>query len=157
MGTTLTAAYLDGDHVAIAHVGDSRAYLLRDGELTRLTEDHSLVEELLRGGKLTEEEALEHPQRSIITRALGPEPIVEVDTWSYPLRPGDVVLLCSDGLTSMIPEQQVQAALVESPSLQAAADRLIDEANECRRPRQHHGRPVPGRGRRCRTFRSANR
>jgi serine/threonine protein phosphatase PrpC len=129
MGTTLTAAYLDGDHVAIAHVGDSRAYLLRDGELTRLTEDHSLVEELLRGGKLTEQEALEHPQRSIITRALGPEPIVEVDTWSYPLRPGDVVLLCSDGLTSMIPEQQVQAALVESPSLQAGADRLIDEAN----------------------------
>jgi len=130
MGTTLTAAYIDGDHVAIAHVGDSRAYLLRDGELTRLTEDHSLVEELLRGGKLTEQEALEHPQRSIITRALGPEPIVEVDTWSYPLRPGDVVMLCSDGLTSMIPEQQVQAALVEATSLQAAADRLIDEANE---------------------------
>jgi protein phosphatase len=130
MGTTLTAAYLDRDHVAIAHVGDRRAYLLRDGELTRLTEDHSLVEELLRGGKLTEQEALEHPQRSIITRALGPEPIVEVDTWSYPLRPGDVVLLCSDGLTSMIPEQQVQAALVDTPSLQAAADRLIDEANE---------------------------
>jgi PPM family protein phosphatase len=129
MGTTLTAAYLDGDHVAIAHVGDSRAYLLRDGELTRLTEDHSLVEELLRGGKLTEEEALEHPQRSIITRALGPEPIVEVDTWSYPLRPGDIVLLCSDGLTSMIPERQVRAALVETPTLQGAADRLIDEAN----------------------------
>ena len=130
MGTTVTAAYVDGDHVAIAHVGDSRAYLLRGGELTRLTEDHSLVEELLRGGKLTEEEALEHPQRSIITRALGPEPIVEVDTWSYPLRPGDVLLLCSDGLTSMIPEQQVRAAMVESPTLRAAADRLIDEANE---------------------------
>ena len=129
MGTTLTAAYIDDDHVAIAHVGDSRAYMLRDGELTRLTEDHSLVEELLRGGKLTEQEALDHPQRPIITRALGPEPIVEVDTWSYPLRPGDVVLLCSDGLTSMIPEHQVQAALVETPDLQAAADRLIDEAN----------------------------
>jgi protein phosphatase len=129
MGTTLTAAYLDGDHVAIAHVGDSRAYLLRDAELTRLTEDHSLVEELLRGGKLTEQEALDHPQRSIITRALGPEPIVEVDTWSYPLRPSDVVLLCSDGLTSMIPEQQIQAALVDTRNLQAAADRLIDEAN----------------------------
>jgi len=129
MGTTLTAAYLDGDHVAIAHVGDSRAYLLRDGELSRLTEDHSLVEELLRGGKLTEQEALDHPQRSIITRALGPEPIVEVDTWSYPLRPGDVVLLCSDGLTSMIPEQQVQAALIDTANLRKAADRLIDEAN----------------------------
>ena len=74
MGTTLTAAYLEDDHVAIAHVGDSRAYLMRDGELTRLTEDHSLVEELAQKGRLTEEEALEHPQRSIITRALGPSP-----------------------------------------------------------------------------------
>src|ERR1700742_5240477 len=99
MGTTITAAFLTDDGVTLAHVGDSRAYLLRDGNLTRLTEDHSLVEELVRGGKLTEEEALEHPQRSIITRALGPEPIVDVDTWTYPLRSGDVILLCSDGLT----------------------------------------------------------
>jgi len=130
MGTTVTAAYLDEDSVALAHVGDSRAYLLRDGELARLTEDHSLVEELLRGGKLTEEEALEHPQRSVITRALGIEPIVEIDTWTYPLRPGDVVLLCSDGLTSMISEQQVQEVLVQAPDLDTAADRLIDAANE---------------------------
>jgi PPM family protein phosphatase len=130
MGTTVTAAYLDEDSVALAHVGDSRAYLLRDGELSRLTEDHSLVEELLRGGKLTEEEALEHPQRSVITRALGIEPIVEIDTWTYPLRPGDVVLLCSDGLTSMISEQQVQEVLAEAPDLDTAADRLIDAANE---------------------------
>jgi protein phosphatase len=129
MGTTLTAAYLDEDRVAIAHVGDSRAYLLRDGELTRLTEDHSLVEELRRKGKLTEEEALEHPQRSVITRALGIEPTVEVDTWSYPVRAGDVVLLCSDGLTSMIAEGEVKRALIESPNVATAADRLIDEAN----------------------------
>jgi PPM family protein phosphatase len=130
MGTTLTAAYLDGDHVAIAHVGDSRAYLLRDGELTRLTEDHSLVEELRRKGKLTEEEALEHPQRSIITRALGPEPAVEVDTWSYGVRDGDVVLLCSDGLTSMIAERQVQEVMNAAGSLAQMADRLIAGANE---------------------------
>jgi protein phosphatase len=130
MGTTVTAAYLDEDSVALAHVGDSRAYLLRDGELSRLTEDHSLVEELLRGGKLTEEEALEHPQRSVITRALGIEPIVEIDTWTYPLRPGDVVLLCSDGLTSMLSEQQVQQVLVETQDLGEAGDRLIAEANE---------------------------
>jgi len=130
MGTTVTAAYLDEDAVVLAHVGDSRGYLLRDGELSRLTEDHSLVEELLRGGKLTEEEALEHPQRSVITRALGIEPIVEIDTWTYPLRPGDVVLLCSDGLTSMISEQQVQEVLVSAPDLGTAADRLIDAANE---------------------------
>jgi protein phosphatase len=129
MGTTVTAAYLDDDAVVLAHVGDSRGYLLRDGELSRLTEDHSLVEELLRGGKLTEEEALEHPQRSVITRALGIEPIVEIDTWTYPLRPGDVVLLCSDGLTSMLSEQQVQQLLVESPDLAQAGQRLIDEAN----------------------------
>ncbi len=130
MGTTVTAAYLDEDSVVLAHVGDSRAYLLRDGELSRLTEDHSLVEELLRGGKLTQEEALEHPQRSVITRALGIEPIVEIDTWTYPLRPGDVVLLCSDGLTSMLSEAQVQELLVEGPDLDAAADRLIDAANQ---------------------------
>ncbi len=130
MGTTVTAAYLDEDAVVLAHVGDSRGYLLRDGELTRLTEDHSLVEELVRGGKLTEEEALDHPQRSVITRALGIEPIVEIDTWTYPLRPGDVVLLCSDGLTSMLSEPQVQQILVESASLGEAGDRLIAEAND---------------------------
>ena len=129
MGTTVTAAYLDADAVVLAHVGDSRAYLLRDGELSRLTEDHSLVEELLRGGKLTEEEALEHPQRSVITRALGIEPIVEIDTWTYPLRPGDVVLLCSDGLTSMISERQVQELLAEAEDLGSAGDRLIEAAN----------------------------
>jgi serine/threonine protein phosphatase PrpC len=129
MGTTITAAFLNEDAVTLAHVGDSRAYLLRDDILTRLTDDHSLVEELVRGGKLTEEEALDHPQRSIITRALGPEPIVEVDTLTYPLRPGDVILLCSDGLTSMIPERQVELALVQSGSLGEGAKRLIDEAN----------------------------
>jgi PPM family protein phosphatase len=130
MGTTLTAAYVDDAHVAIAHVGDSRAYLFRDGTLQRLTQDHSLVDELVRRGKLTEEQAAEHPQRSIITRALGPEPDVEVDTWTYPARPGDVILLCSDGLTSMISEERVRAVLQAHDSLDAAADALIDEANE---------------------------
>jgi PPM family protein phosphatase len=130
MGTTLTAAYVDDAHVAIAHVGDSRAYLFRDGTLQRLTQDHSLVDELVRRGKLTEEQAAEHPQRSIITRALGPEPDVEVDTWTYPARAGDVVLLCSDGLTSMISEERVRAILESHDNLDAAADALIAEANE---------------------------
>jgi PPM family protein phosphatase len=130
MGTTLTAAYVDDAHVAIAHVGDSRAYLFRDGTLQRLTQDHSLVDELVRRGKLTEEQAAEHPQRSIITRALGPEPDVEVDTWTYPARAGDVVLLCSDGLTSMISEERVREILVANENLDAAADALINEANE---------------------------
>jgi PPM family protein phosphatase len=129
MGTTLTAAYLDDSHLAIAHVGDSRAYLFRDGELQRLTQDHSLVGELVRKGKLTEEQAEEHPQRSIITRALGPEPSVEVDTWTYPVRDRDVLLLCSDGLTSMITEDKIAEVLESSSSLNDAAARLISEAN----------------------------
>jgi PPM family protein phosphatase len=130
MGTTLTAVYLDESNLAVAHVGDSRAYIFRDGELQRLTHDHSLVEELIRRGKLTPEQAAAHPQRSIITRALGIEPEVEVDTWTYPMRAGDVVLLCSDGLTSMISEQQIAAVLAEQPDLARAGDRLIAEANE---------------------------
>jgi PPM family protein phosphatase len=129
MGTTLTAAYLDDSHLAIAHVGDSRAYLYRDGELQRLTQDHSLVGELVRKGKLTEEQAEEHPQRSIITRALGPEASVEVDTWTYPVKDGDILLLCSDGLTSMVPEEKIAEVLESSSSLRDAATRLIREAN----------------------------
>jgi PPM family protein phosphatase len=129
MGTTLTAAYLDDSDLAIAHVGDSRAYLFRDGILQRLTQDHSLVGELVRRGKLTEEQAEEHPQRSIITRALGPEPSVEVDTWTYPVRDGDVLLLCSDGLTSMISEKKIREVLLSSNRLRQAAERLIAEAN----------------------------
>jgi serine/threonine protein phosphatase PrpC len=130
MGTTLTAAYLDDAELAIAHVGDSRAYLFRNGELTRLTQDHSLVDELVRHGKLTEEQAAEHPQRSIITRALGPEPDVQVDTFTYPVRAGDLLLLCSDGLTSMISEESVTQVLGSADSLADAARLLITEANE---------------------------
>ena len=129
MGTTLTAAYLGENDLAIAHVGDSRAYLFRGGELSRLTQDHSLMAELIRRGKLTEEEAADHPQRSIITRALGPEPEVDVDTWTYPVRAGDVILLCSDGLTSMVSEAQVAEILRTHPELDRAAQALIDEAN----------------------------
>jgi serine/threonine protein phosphatase PrpC len=130
MGTTLTAVYLEEAELVIAHVGDSRAYVMRDGELTRLTHDHSLVEELMRRGKLTPEQAAEHPQRSIITRALGIEPEVEVDTWTYPARAGDIVLLCSDGLTSMIDEPLIAEVLSSEPELEAAGERLIREANE---------------------------
>ncbi|MFZ0088504.1 MAG: Stp1/IreP family PP2C-type Ser/Thr phosphatase [Solirubrobacteraceae bacterium] len=130
MGTTLTAVYVDEDDLAVAHVGDSRAYIFRDGMLTRLTQDHSLVEELVRQGKLTEAQAAEHPQRSIITRALGIEVDVEVDTWTYPARAGDVVLLCSDGLTSMIDEDQVADTLATATSLDQAGERLIAAAND---------------------------
>jgi PPM family protein phosphatase len=130
MGTTLTAVYVGADDVAIAHVGDSRAYCLRDGRLQRLTDDHSLVDELMRQGRLTPEEALEHPQRSVITRALGPEGTVEVDTRSVQARPGDVYLLCSDGLTTMIGEEQIEAVLLANPLLRDAGEALITAANE---------------------------
>src|SRR3954466_10563836 len=129
MGTTLTAIYVGEDEAAIAHVGDSRAYLLRNGELARLTEDHSLVAELPRPGKLTAEEASDHPQKSIITRALGPEPFVDVDRQTLALRDGDVILICSDGLTSMISEDDVARVLAAGGSLPEIGERLIDEAN----------------------------
>jgi protein phosphatase len=130
MGTTLTAAYVGEDDVAIAHVGDSRAYRWREGTLERLTDDHSLVEELVRQGKLTAEEADDHPQRSIITRALGPEPEVVVDTRTAPARDGDVFLLCSDGLTSMIGEAQIAALLEAGGPLADVGRALIRAAND---------------------------
>lgn len=130
MGTTLTAVYVGEREVAIAHVGDSRAYRLRDGELERLTDDHSLVDELLRQGRLTPEEALEHPQRSVITRALGPEGFVEVDTRSYAARDGDIYLLCSDGLTTMVGEPRLAELLRTHDALRDAGEALIAAANE---------------------------
>ncbi len=130
MGTTLTAVYVGEQEVAIAHVGDSRAYCLRDGGLVRLTDDHSLVDELVRQGRLTPEEAVEHPQRSVITRALGPEVTVEIDTRSFHARPGDVYLLCSDGLTTMVGEEQLAAVLLAHPRLSDAGEALIAAANE---------------------------
>jgi serine/threonine protein phosphatase PrpC len=130
MGTTLTAALISDDEISFAHVGDSRAYVFRDGDLRRLTSDHSLVEELRRQGRLTEEQASEHPQRSIITRALGPEPDVDVDTMTYPARPGDVYLLCSDGLTTMLSDEQIAAELSRTPDLQRAVRNLVRAAND---------------------------
>ena len=131
MGTTVTAAYLAGDVVVVAHVGDSRCYLLRDGDLIRLTRDHSLVDELIRRGKLTEEQAESHPQRSVITRALGPEPNVEVDVEAFPARAGDVFLLCSDGLTSMVHEPKLKPLLTDQDrSLEQTGRALIAAANE---------------------------
>jgi protein phosphatase len=129
MGTTLTAAYVGSHEVSIAHVGDSRAYRFHDGKLERLTHDHSLVEELIRQGQLTAEEAEEHPQRSIITRALGPEPDVTVDTVTRDGLDGDIYLLCSDGLTSMVPEARVEEIIRDSSTLARAGRTLIGAAN----------------------------
>jgi PPM family protein phosphatase len=128
MGTTMTAAYLTEDDVAIAHVGDSRLYRLREGRLERLTEDHTLVAELERQGKITQEEAGRHPQRSIITRALGAEHDIEVDHHTWPARAGDVYLICSDGLM-MFPEDQIGEIVNAAPDLRTAARELVDAAN----------------------------
>src|SRR5688572_842991 len=131
MGTTTTAAYVTGDTVVVAHVGDSRCYLLRDGDLIRLTRDHSLVGELVARGKLTEEQAESHPQRSVITRALGPEASVEVDVEAFPARAGDVFLLCSDGLTSMVHEPQLKELLADRDRpLEQTGRTLIAAAND---------------------------
>jgi PPM family protein phosphatase len=130
MGTTLTAAKVTDDEVSLGHVGDSRAYRMRDGELEQLTKDHSLVAELERSGQITAEAAEHHPQRSIITRALGPEPDVEVDTYTLAGREGDLFLLCSDGLTSMISDEEIGSILRSAESLDAAADALVRAANQ---------------------------
>src|SRR3954447_5022066 len=129
MGTTLTAAIFDAGTLTIAHVGDSRAYLLRGDQLERLTTDHSLVEELIRDGKLTEEQAAVHPQRSIITRALGVDSSVEVDVYSLVLESGDRVILCSDGLTSMVRPAGIAELLRAETDPTAAANALVDAAN----------------------------
>ncbi|HSS04183.1 MAG TPA: Stp1/IreP family PP2C-type Ser/Thr phosphatase [Solirubrobacterales bacterium] len=131
MGTTITAAIVDAqkEEVGIGHVGDSRAYRLRRGKLERLTRDHSLVEEMRRKGQITDAQAEDHPQRSIITRALGPEPEVEVDLQTVPASPGDVFLLCSDGLTTMVDEERIAAVLATAGSMADAVRTLIDEAN----------------------------
>jgi PPM family protein phosphatase len=130
MGTTLTAGMLGTDgSLTVGHVGDSRAYLARDGELRQITDDHSLVEEMVRGGELTPEQAEVHPQRSIITRALGIDPLVDVDLYPIELQDGDRILLCSDGLTTMVRPEEIANILGREPDPRRAAQLLVDAAN----------------------------
>jgi serine/threonine protein phosphatase PrpC len=130
MGTTATCALVERGRLLLAHVGDSRAYRLRGGVLTRLTPDHSLVDELVRRGAITEAEAEHHPQRSVITRAVGIEPAVEVDEFLHPCAPRDVYLLCSDGLTKEVDEQDILALLRSPAATGEAAQALIAAAND---------------------------
>ncbi|MGH9023140.1 MAG: Stp1/IreP family PP2C-type Ser/Thr phosphatase [Acidimicrobiia bacterium] len=130
MGTTLTAVGLEADRAVIAHVGDSRAYLLRDGGVIRVTEDHSLVEQYVREGRLTPEQAEVHPQRSVITRALGIDRAVVVDRYEVDLRHGDRLLICSDGLTTMVREPQIATLLGSQDDPQLAARALVAAAND---------------------------
>jgi serine/threonine protein phosphatase PrpC len=131
MGTTLTVAEIVGERVSIGHVGDSRAYLVRAGKLEQLTEDHTLVGELVRSGKLTPEEAESHPQRSVITRALGTDPDVDVDTFAVEPRPGDLFLLCSDGLTTMVDDRTIERVVEDKRGdLEGLVNALIRAANK---------------------------
>jgi len=131
MGTTLTAIALEGDSTALlGHVGDSRAYLMRNGAVTQVTDDHSLVEQLVREGRLSPEEAQNHPQRAIITRALGVDSQVEVDTYRIDLKAGDRLLICSDGLTNMLSDDTIAQTLRRHADPQQAADTLVDMANQ---------------------------
>jgi PPM family protein phosphatase len=131
MGTTMTVALVEDATVTLGHVGDSRAYVLRDGELEQLTDDHSLVAELVRGGKLSAEEAEHHPQRSVITRALGTDPDVDVDTFTVEAEDGDVFVLCSDGLTDMVGDDEIGQVLAGSrENLKEAAEELVRRANK---------------------------
>ena len=129
MGTTLTAALIDGNEVHLAHVGDSRAYLLRDGRLTQLTEDHTLVHRMVVEGEITPEEAETHPHRSILTRALGVDESVQVDEGDVQVETGDRLLLCTDGLTGMVPEEQIQEIMLGATDPQRVVDRLVKVAN----------------------------
>jgi len=130
MGTTMTVALVEGDVVTFGHVGDSRAYLVRAGRLDQLTEDHSLVNELLKSGKLSPKEAETHPQRSVITRAVGTDPDVDVDTFAVQAQEGDVFLLCSDGLTDMVDDEEILDLLDRyHDDLDRATKALVSAAN----------------------------
>jgi PPM family protein phosphatase len=130
MGTTITAALVEGTRVTFGHVGDSRAYLVRDGVMEQLTEDHSLVNELMKSGKLSPEEAETHPQRSVITRALGTDPDVDVDTFVVEAQAGDLFLICSDGLTTMVADDDILELLERfHDDLDRAAKSLVAAAN----------------------------
>ena len=129
MGTTMTVALVDGATIAFGHVGDSRAYRVRAGAIEQLTDDHSLVGELVRSGRLSPEEAEVHPQRSVITRALGTEPDVDVDTFTVEAQQGDLYLLCSDGLTDMLSDDEILELLDGAGDPEAATGRLVEAAN----------------------------
>ena len=130
MGTTCTLLMLDSSKAHFAHVGDSRAYLWREGKLTQVTEDHTLVGRMVKEGRLSADEAERHPQRSIVTRALGVDSVVEVDLMTVDLQEGDRILICSDGLSSMIDSDSIASILEEESDPQVAAERLVDAANE---------------------------
>ncbi|RRD93973.1 Stp1/IreP family PP2C-type Ser/Thr phosphatase [Clostridiales bacterium COT073_COT-073] len=128
MGSTLIAASIFDDYYQIANVGDSRAYLYRDGSLQKLTKDHSLVQKLQEEGVITEEEAFSHEKRNLILRAIGMEPIIQVDTYTDAIKNGDIIMLCSDGLSNFIRRQAMEEIFRQEDNISALAQRLLDTA-----------------------------
>lgn len=130
MGTTLTACFLYGMQATVAHVGDSRAYIIRDDVIHRVTSDHSLVAELLQNGQITPEQARNHPQKNVITRAVGTDPKVEIDIYEFEIQANDIILLCTDGLSNLLSDREMYHMIREAESMEDAAAALVDAANE---------------------------
>lgn len=130
MGTTVTAALFAQERLYIAHIGDSRAYLFRDNSLQLLTRDHSLVNELLQKGELTQEEAINHPRRNILTRALGTDEVPQIDLYDLLVQPGDILLLCTDGLYNLVYENELVEILATEENLSTKVERMVNHALE---------------------------
>ena len=129
MGTTLVVSYVFGNQVIIANIGDSRAYVVSDKEISRITVDHSVVEELVQRGAISRSEAKVHPDKNIITRAVGTDAYVDADFYDYTASEGETIILCSDGLTEMVDEEKIQALITENESVENAVTALVEEAN----------------------------
>jgi serine/threonine protein phosphatase PrpC len=131
MGTTVTASYIDGDTIYWGHVGDSRMYLLRNGKLNQLTNDHSLVWELVQSGNITRDEAYVHPKRNLLTRAVGTSCLITVDTGFVQWKPGDIVLMCTDGLTNMVSEQNICTLMQRKDcEISSIVEQLVNQAKD---------------------------
>ncbi len=130
MGTTLIVAVVHDKKLFIGHVGDSRVYMLRDHGIDRLTEDHSFIEELIKNGTLTREEAENHPNKNVITRALGCAENIQIDTYSYDLRDDDICIMCTDGLTNMLSEAEIKEIIEVNEDLELTCEKLVAEANK---------------------------
>lgn len=128
MGTTVTACVITDGKVTAAQVGDSRLYLIRDGEITQITKDHSLVEMLIESGSITKEDAKHHPQKNVITRAIGTDSTVQADIYEFNATPGDTVLLCSDGLVNMVEDEKILSLITETEDFETLAGNLVNEA-----------------------------
>lgn len=130
MGTTIVAAAIEKEQLYTANVGDSRLYIINCGEITQVTRDHSLVQEMVRLGEMDKEDAKEHPDKNIITRAIGVMPEVTIDFFETSLKPGDIILMCSDGLTNMVEDEQIRRIVLSQRDIAEMAEKLVEAANK---------------------------